>query len=151
MKKINLNDYPIGTGVTQTVGSDRYPYEVVKNISPSKIVIREMKEIPTEDCDYYGKQSYTYESTNDEEILIELGGQTIFKQVYYEMRCTDEYYKVQSENGGEETFSKTNLHELIWELYFQNLPYKNLTKRVKRSQQIRLSFGKACYYRDPSF
>lgn len=154
MKKINLNDYPIGTGVTQTVGSDRYPYEVVKNISPSKIVIREMKEIPTKDCEYYGKQSYTYESTNEEPITIELGkknGKTIFKKVVHKIRLTEMYYEVEKNNGGFDTFAETNLYNLIWLLAEQNLPFQGYTKLKKSSHQISLSFGKASYYRDPSF
>lgn len=140
MKKINLNNYPVGTHVTYTSGSDRYPYEVIENISSSKIVIREL--------------SHNLEPTNNPPELIELGiknGKTIFKKVVHELRFTPMYYELEKNNGGFDTFAETNIYKLIWELYEQNLPYQGYTKMKKSSYQVRLYFGEARYYRDPSF
>jgi len=154
MKKIDLNNYPIGTRITKHVGSDSYPYEVVENISPSKIAIRAMKAIPTKNCNYYGDQSYTYESTNETPLVIQFGkknGKTIFKKIVHKIALTDMYYAIEKQFGGFADFHKTNLYKLIWELYRQDLPYQGYTKIKKTSFEIKLNFGIAEYYRDPSF
>ena len=61
------------------------------------------------------------------------------------------YYAIEKQLGGFAEFEKTNLYKLIWQLFRQDLPFQGYTKIKKMSFHIDLSFGKAVYYRDPSF
>ncbi len=51
----------VGMLVTEYVGSDRYPYEVIEIAKDeAKIVVRQMTATPTEKYDYYSNQDYVY-------------------------------------------------------------------------------------------
>lgn len=54
-------DVFIGQHATYCVGSDRYPFIVVKHTDSKKTIwLDELKAVPTADHDYYGHQRYTY-------------------------------------------------------------------------------------------
>jgi len=54
-----------GQHATYGVGSDRYPYIVVKHSSSKKTIwLQPLKAIPTPECDHVN-QEYTYEKYND--------------------------------------------------------------------------------------
>lgn len=54
-------DVFIGQHATYCVGSDRYPYVVVKHTESKKTIwLDELDAVPAEDHDYYGSQRYTY-------------------------------------------------------------------------------------------
>lgn len=61
----------VGMGASKSVGSDSYPYTVIK-IQSNGNEIHAQRDIstPTEDSEYYGNQSYTY--TPDPESDIEI-------------------------------------------------------------------------------
>jgi len=73
MKNImtNLNNYPTGTQITYSSGSDTYPYEVVENISEKMILIRRLDYKPTPNhTGYYGKQEYSYHSNSENDCMM---------------------------------------------------------------------------------
>jgi hypothetical protein len=62
----------IGMGVTQHIGSDRYPYTIVKVISPKKLEIHPDDYTPDKEheFDYYSNQVYIYTPSNSSHTLI---------------------------------------------------------------------------------
>jgi len=53
----------VGMGATKYVGSDRYPFTVVKILSPKRILIREDKAIRTDNNGAFTEQQeYRYEA-----------------------------------------------------------------------------------------
>lgn len=62
----NANGIPVlnvGDGVTMNIGSDRYPATVIAvSKSGRKVTVQHDTATATEDSNYYGDQSYTYEA-----------------------------------------------------------------------------------------
>ena len=60
-----------GMGATQNVGSDSYPYTIIDIYhNGNEIHAQRDNSTPTDDCEYYGKQSYTYTPNTDSEIEV---------------------------------------------------------------------------------
>ena len=156
--QINLNDYPVGTGITKSVGSDRYPYEVIENISSKRIKIRELNAIPTADSDYYSNQQHTFESKpNGQETIIEMGtykGYPCFKKVYHEVHWIPEVQDQIIEKYGS-TLAWADTTEIgrkcLDLMYDERKALEGYTVYKKRSSRVHLHFGSACQYQDPCF
>ena len=88
--------YPrVGMRITQGIGSDRYPYEVVETdgkVIPNRISVRRMKTNPIENFNYYSNQIYTYESDLDASTMV------------MTLR-SDGYYRPQGHKKGSEYWS----------------------------------------------
>ena len=154
-KKINFNDYPVGTGVTKSVGTDDYPFEVVENISPTKIKVRAMKAVPTKDHDYFGQQSYTYESTNAEPLELILGkykGQPCVKVVYYTVEFVENFEQACIEKfGSEKAFWNSDAFHTFQENREKGIPTEGLSYIKRNTSRQTFNFGSARYYNDPHF
>tara|TARA_R110000787_G_scaffold11722_12_gene38526 strand:- start:8898 stop:9392 length:495 start_codon:yes stop_codon:yes gene_type:complete len=58
----------VGKGCTYGAGSDSYPATIVEVSKNGKTIwVTSDSHTPTEDCEYYGNQSYTYKSNIDGE------------------------------------------------------------------------------------
>jgi hypothetical protein len=65
---INLE---VGMGSTKSVGSDCYPYTIIKiQSNGNEIHAQRDNSTPTEDSEYYGNQSYTYSPNTSAEIEV---------------------------------------------------------------------------------
>jgi hypothetical protein len=61
----------VGMGATKSVGSDSYPYTIIKVTSNgNEIHAQRDNSTPTEDSEYYGTQSYTYIQDPNSEVEI---------------------------------------------------------------------------------
>jgi hypothetical protein len=63
----------IGDGATQSVGSDRYPYTVVKILSPRRMVVQQDNAVRTDKNGLSESQTYEYSpNPNATEVVITL-------------------------------------------------------------------------------
>ena len=82
------NDVFIGQQATCCIGSDRYPYVVVKHTNSKKTIwLCELFASPTANHDYYGRQEYTYHAASGEP-----------KQIKATLRKDGRYRKVGARN-----------------------------------------------------
>lgn len=51
------------------IGSDAYPYEIVRVVSDKTLEVRRMDFVATEDSNYFGNQKYNYISKPDAEVV----------------------------------------------------------------------------------
>jgi hypothetical protein len=154
-KEINLNDYPVGTGVTHRIGTDCYPYEVVENISSKKIKVRKLKEVPTKNSNYYSNQDYTYKSTNAKPIELILGkhkGYPCIKKVYYTVEYVENFDEIIIEKYGSlKNYWDSDDFETLMDNKDEGISTDGLTY-IKRNTSLQsFHFGNARYYQDPCF
>ena len=70
---MTTNKIKVGDGATQGVGSDRYPYTVIKIISPCRIVVQRDHAVRTDKNGISESQTYEYfPNSNATEVVITL-------------------------------------------------------------------------------
>ena len=55
----------VGMGVTMSIGSDSYPYEIVEIIDEKHLAVRRLDYKAKPNSDYFGHQEYEYFSRED--------------------------------------------------------------------------------------
>lgn len=71
-----MSEIKVGDGATRHSGSDRYPYTVIRVVSPRRLVLQEDRAIRTDkNGPFTEQQEYTYErDENGSTVIVSLRG-----------------------------------------------------------------------------